>query len=126
MTGRTFQARLTLAFVAVVALSLLAVSAIVVNRLDSYFRDQEQAALDARGSVVARIVALFAGTAAGSAPVVGAGNTLNPDVASALGSDVFLAFLAIITWPLIQVMRVSAFEGRRWQESMYTTTGGNS
>ncbi len=79
---------------AVVALSLLAVSAITVNRLDAYFRDQEQAALDARGSVVARIVALFAGTAAGSAPVLGAGNTLNPDVASALGSDVFLAFLA--------------------------------
>ena len=93
-TGRTFQARLTLAFVAVVALSLLAVSAIVVNRLDSYFRDQEQAALDARGSVVARIVALFAGSAAGSSPVVGAGNTLNPAVASALGSDVFLVFLA--------------------------------
>jgi signal transduction histidine kinase len=93
-TSRTFQARLTLAFVAVVALSLLAVSAIVVNRLDSYFRDQEQAALDARGAVVARIAALFAGTAAGTAPVVGAGNTLNPDVASALGSDFFLAFLA--------------------------------
>ena len=55
-TGRTFQARLTLAFVAVVAISLLAVSAIVVNRLDGYFREQEQAALDARGSVVARIV----------------------------------------------------------------------
>jgi signal transduction histidine kinase len=93
-TGRTFQARLTLAFVAVVAISLLAVSAIVVNRLDGYFRDQEQAALDARGSVVARISVLFAGSSAGNAPVVGAGNTLNPDVAGALGSDVFLAFLA--------------------------------
>lgn len=93
-TSRTFQARLTLAFVAVVALSLLAVSAIVVNRLDGYFRNQEQDALNARGSVVARIVSLFAATAAGRAPVVGAGNTLNPDVASALGSGVFLAFLA--------------------------------
>jgi hypothetical protein len=39
---------------------------------------------------------------------------------------VFLAFLAIVFWPLIQVMRVSAFEGRRWQESMYTTTGGSA
>jgi hypothetical protein len=39
---------------------------------------------------------------------------------------VLLAFLAIITWPLIQLMRVSAFEGRRWQESMYTTTGESS
>jgi signal transduction histidine kinase len=76
-----------------VALSLIVVSAIVVNRLDAYFRDQEQAALGARSSVVARIVALFAGTTAASSPVVGAGNTLNPDVAVALGSDVFLAFL---------------------------------
>lgn len=39
---------------------------------------------------------------------------------------VVLAFLAIIFWPLIQVMRVSAFEGRRWQESMYASTGGSS
>ena len=39
---------------------------------------------------------------------------------------VFLAFLAIVFWPLIQVMRVSAFEGRRWQESMYTSAGGSS
>lgn len=93
-TGRTFQARLTLAFVAVVAISLLAVAAIVVNRLDSYFRDREQAALDARAGVVARISALFAGTAAGNAPVVGAGNTLNPDVAIALGNHGFLTFLA--------------------------------
>jgi signal transduction histidine kinase len=93
-TGRTFQARLTLAFVAVVAISLLAVSAIVVNRLDGYFRDQEQAALDARGSVVARISVLFAGSAAGNAPVVGAGHVGVERVAGALGSDVFLAFLA--------------------------------
>ncbi len=39
---------------------------------------------------------------------------------------VLLAFLAIVFWPLVQVMRVSAFEGRRWQESMYTTTGESS
>ncbi len=78
----------------VVALSLLAVSAIVVNRLDAYFLDQEQTALDARSSVVTRIVALFASTSAGNAPVVAAGNTLNPRVAADIGSQVFLAFLA--------------------------------
>jgi signal transduction histidine kinase len=80
--------------VGVVALSLLAVSAIVVNRLDAYFRDQEQAALNARGTVVTRIVALFANTSAGNGPVVAAGNTLNPAVAADLGNDIFLAFLA--------------------------------
>ena len=38
----------------------------------------------------------------------------------------FLALLAILLWPLIQVLRVSAFEGRRWQESMYSgsSSGG--
>ena len=34
----------------------------------------------------------------------------------------FLALLAILLWPLIQVLRVSAFEGRRWQESMYSSS----
>ncbi len=76
------------------ALSLLSVSAIVINRLDAYFRDQEQAALDARGLVVANIVALFSNSARGNAPVVVAGNTLNPAVAAALGNPELLAFLA--------------------------------
>jgi signal transduction histidine kinase len=68
------------------------VSAIVVNRLDSYFRDQEQAALDARASVVTQIVALFAN---GTSPaVVIAGNTLNPVVGDAIGGSGFLGFLA--------------------------------
>ncbi len=37
---------------------------------------------------------------------------------------VALAFLAIIFFPLIMLLRVSAFEGRRWAESMYS--GGAS
>ena len=35
-----------------------------------------------------------------------------------------LALLAILVVPLILVFRMTAFEGRRWQESMYTSTGG--
>jgi signal transduction histidine kinase len=95
-TGRSFQARLTLAFVLVVAASLLVVSAIVINRLDAYFRDQEQAALDARSAVVANIVSLFASSAAAasSTPVVTAGNTLNPNVVKLVGSEDVMAFLA--------------------------------
>ncbi len=78
---------------AVVAASLLVVSAIVINRLDAYFRDQEQTALEARSAVVARLVDLFSVSAAGAEAVVGAGNTLNPDVAAALANTNFLTFL---------------------------------
>ncbi len=78
----------------VVAASLLVVSAIVINRLDAYFRDQEQAALEARSAVVADIVRLFASSAANLAPVVTAGNTLNPNVATLVGSPTVLTFLA--------------------------------
>ena len=92
--GRTFQARLTIAFVVVVAASLLAVAAIVVNRLDAYFREQEQASLQGRATVAANLVRIFALSAAGTSPVIGAGNTLNPSVAALLGRDDFLAFLA--------------------------------
>jgi signal transduction histidine kinase len=80
--------------VLVVAASLLAVSAIVINRLDAYFRDQEQAALEARSAVVADIVSVFADSAARPAPVVTAGNTLNPDVAAFVGSPEVMTFLA--------------------------------
>ena len=92
--GRTFQARLALTFVAVVALSLLAVAAIVVNRLDSFFRDQEQAALDARALQVVRMVVIVAQASSPTGTVVGAGNTLNPQVAAAIGSDGVMRFLS--------------------------------
>ena len=44
---RTFQGRLTVAFVAVVALTLVLVTALVLNRLDDYFTNQQQADLGA-------------------------------------------------------------------------------
>jgi signal transduction histidine kinase len=93
--GHTFQARLTFAFVGVVALSLLVTAAIVVNGLDAYFRDQERRALEARASEVGRIVVLVALPATGrTGTVIGAGNTLNPLVAAAVGSPDVLRFLA--------------------------------
>jgi len=79
--------------VAVVALSLVAVAAIVINRLDAYFHDQEQAALDARAIQVARIVAIVAQASSSTGTVIGAGNSLNPEVAAAIGSDDVLSFL---------------------------------
>jgi hypothetical protein len=32
-----------------------------------------------------------------------------------------LALLAILVVPLLMVFRMAAFEGRRWQESMYSS-----
>jgi signal transduction histidine kinase len=57
---RTFQGRLTLAFVSVVALTLILVGPLVVLRLDDYFLQQEQGALDSRAAATAAIAALLA------------------------------------------------------------------
>jgi signal transduction histidine kinase len=53
---RSLQARLTLAFVSVVALTLGIVSLVVINRLDDYFASQTQADLDARAATVLDVV----------------------------------------------------------------------
>jgi signal transduction histidine kinase len=53
---RTLQARLTLAFVSVVALTLAIVSLVVINRVDDYFASQAQADLYARASIVLDLV----------------------------------------------------------------------
>ena len=77
-----------------VAAVLLVVSAIVVNRLDAYFEEQEEGALTARALEVGSIVAVVAVPASGSDPVVEAGNLLNPTVAERISADSFLSFLA--------------------------------
>jgi signal transduction histidine kinase len=91
---RSFRARLTLIVVALVAAVLLVVSAIVVNRLDAYFEEQEEGALTARALEVGSIVAVVAVPASGADPVVEAGNLLNPTVAERISADSFLSFLA--------------------------------
>jgi signal transduction histidine kinase len=57
---RTFQGRLTLGFISVVALTLLLVGPAVILRLDDYFLQQEQQNLDSRASATATVVALLA------------------------------------------------------------------
>jgi signal transduction histidine kinase len=91
---RSFRARLTLTVVALVAAVLLVVSAIVVNRLDAYFAEQEEGALTARALEVGSIVAVVAEPASGVDPVVEAGNTLNAAVADRVSAASFLSFLA--------------------------------
>lgn len=70
LVPRTFQGRLTLGFVAVIA-SLLAVSSVlVVNRLGDYFSQQQKADLEARAITVAQYVEGVVSNAAGLRPVV--------------------------------------------------------
>ena len=53
LVPRTFQARLTIAFVGVVALTLGLVAIFILNRLDDYFTQQQNAEVTARAKLVA-------------------------------------------------------------------------
>ncbi|HET9681607.1 MAG TPA: HAMP domain-containing sensor histidine kinase [Candidatus Limnocylindrales bacterium] len=57
---RTFQARLTVAFTAVVAGTLLIVAMLVINRVGAYFDQQQQDDLEARANAVGQYVILIA------------------------------------------------------------------
>ena len=85
---------MTLTVVALVACVLLAVSAIVVNRLDAYFAEQEESALSARALEVGSIVAVVAVPASAGDPIIEAGNVLNAAVAERISANSFLGFLA--------------------------------
>ena len=81
---RSLQARLTLAFVAVIALLLGLVSVLVLNRLDDYFSRQQDTELAERHkSVVAFVGAITRGAAAGG-PVIRPDGSTDPDVIAAL------------------------------------------
>ena len=86
LAPRTFQARLTLGFVGVVALTLALVSIFVVNRLDDYFTRQQQTDLTHRANVVASYVDGIAAEAerASGRPVIGADGAVNPAVLALL------------------------------------------
>ncbi len=57
---RTFQARLTVAFTAVVAATLLLVASLVINRVGAYFDQQQQDDLAARANSVGQYVIVIA------------------------------------------------------------------
>jgi signal transduction histidine kinase len=88
-----FHGRLTLGFVGVVALTLLLVSAVVVNRLDDYFSNQQRADLEVRARTVAELVAAIVDDAS-AGPVVGLDNRLDPAAARALSQPGTLRLLA--------------------------------
>lgn len=80
---RTFQGRLTAAFVAVIVLTLVLVSILVLNRLDDYFTQQQAAELEGRAQTIAVYVRLRAQDADG-APVVSSDGMVNPAVTAFL------------------------------------------
>jgi two-component system OmpR family sensor kinase len=87
---RTFQARLTAAFAAVVAATLLLVGAIVINRVGAYFDQQQEAELAARASGVAQYVILIAqstSTIRAGHPVVSSDGVVDPAVVVELNRE---------------------------------------
>ncbi|HXG25574.1 MAG TPA: HAMP domain-containing sensor histidine kinase [Candidatus Binatia bacterium] len=94
LAPRTFQGRLTLAFVAVVAVTLGLVGLLVVNRLGAYFDQQQRDELQARADSVARFVIDTAQNAATVRPVVTPDGELDPVVALELSKASQLRFIA--------------------------------
>ena len=77
---RTLQARLSLAFAMVIALTLGLVSVFVLNRLDDYFTRQQQTDLEERHAIVSALVRGAARQAAADHLVVLPDGTVNPAV----------------------------------------------
>jgi heavy metal sensor kinase len=94
LTPRTLQARLTLAFAAVVVLTLVLVSALVLKSLDDYFYNQEQVDLTVRATTVRDFVVGVAIQYDDGAPVVSPDNVVNADVAQHLAIPGNLRLLA--------------------------------
>ena len=81
---RSFQTRLTFAFIGVVALTLALVAPIVINRIDDYFRQQEEQSLQVRAKATAAVIDQFIETTLPGHRVVAEADgqaVLNPDVA---------------------------------------------
>jgi signal transduction histidine kinase len=91
---RTFQGRLTVAFVAVIALTLSLVSMLVLNRLDDYFVSQQKADLRERSTTVSGYVQELARREARGAPIVGADGLVDERVVKILDNPVYRAFIA--------------------------------
>jgi signal transduction histidine kinase len=88
------QARLTVGFSLVVALTLLLVSVLVLNRLDDHFSETVKADLNVRTVAARDFVRATIDNAAGPGPIVDAENRLNPAVAAALADPAVTQYLA--------------------------------
>jgi signal transduction histidine kinase len=94
---RSFQNRLTIAFLGVVALTLVLVAPVIVNRLDDFFRQQEELALRTHASATAAILERFIDDTVGANGVVAEVDgrlELNPAVRKLLTADRLLDLAA--------------------------------
>ncbi len=91
---RTFQGRLTIAFIAVIALTLSLVSMLVLNRLDDYFAKQQIADLGERLETVSGYVQRTALQVARGAPVVRADGSVDARVVDVFNEPLFRSFVA--------------------------------
>ncbi|HEY6015086.1 MAG TPA: hypothetical protein VIU37_13815, partial [Candidatus Limnocylindrales bacterium] len=73
-----------MAFIGVIALVLVLVTVLVLNRLDDYFSRQQTTDLEQRSQTVSSYVQSLARGAANGQPVVGVDNVVNPAVVAAL------------------------------------------
>ena len=95
LTPSSFQTRLTIALVLLIAITLALVSLIVLNRLDDYFTRQQEADLLLRTDTVADSVKeVVRGSICPTCVVVSFDGTLNPAVRETFESAVVRAFLA--------------------------------
>jgi signal transduction histidine kinase len=85
LAPKTFQGRLTVAFVLLIALTLTLASLLVVNRLDDFFTRQQEADLRLRTDTVAEFVIGVASTAVRvNGIVIDGDGTLNPVIVRTL------------------------------------------
>ncbi|HEX9043494.1 MAG TPA: HAMP domain-containing sensor histidine kinase [Candidatus Limnocylindrales bacterium] len=95
----SFQARLTLGFVAVVAFTLVLVAGLALNRLDDYFAAQERQNVATRATAVANVLRVFVEREATNAgePVLAPSNRVSPAVSAFLArNEEFMEALARI------------------------------
>ena len=94
---RSFQNRLTIAFLGIVALTLVLVAPVVVNRLDDFFRQQEEQSLQTHAAATGAILQRFIEDTVGTKGVVAEVNgklELNPAVRTLLTTDRLLDLAA--------------------------------
>ena len=84
---RSFQGRLALSFIGVIALTLVLVTVLVINRLDDYFTRQQTTDLEQRAETVSVYVQSRARAAADDGIVVSLDQRVNPAVLEALDEE---------------------------------------
>jgi signal transduction histidine kinase len=92
---KSFQARLTIALVLLIAVTLTLVSVLVVNRLDDYFTQQQRADLETRSeNVIGFVLTLATQRICDTCSMVTLENKLNPGVVNAFTDEDTQQFVA--------------------------------